>query len=312
MVTDRMSVIILAVASNSFRGLPLQSTPASTLERSLICVNAAARFVYRACQTTWRLNSLQPFSDSSSLARHRRIHSGKRPYKCPYADCQKTFTRRTTLTRHQNHHTGTIEESAAATAAALASRASMQTRGSRSDGEEYSETKSPLPTPSPNDRPVSVSPAGMNGVPTLQRQSSDYYMNAINGGLTMPPHMRNEMANHSPRSASPANSQTYIAVNGSRQPLTSHPTAYPLPNTLEPPTNNGSHSGSSGGSPHLAGSGWQSPAHQSIAGAQQPDYSYPDPNTQQYVQNAQNLYYQNTNLHSSQRLGPDMWAQHQQ
>ncbi|KAF3174614.1 hypothetical protein TWF225_006036 [Orbilia oligospora] len=66
----------------------------------------------------------KPFSDSSSLARHRRIHSGKRPYKCPYADCQKTFTRRTTLTRHQNHHTGTISEAAAATAAALASRRS--------------------------------------------------------------------------------------------------------------------------------------------------------------------------------------------
>ena len=65
----------------------------------------------------------KPFSDSSSLARHRRIHSGKRPYKCPYADCQKTFTRRTTLTRHQNHHTGTVEEAAAATAAALAVRA---------------------------------------------------------------------------------------------------------------------------------------------------------------------------------------------
>ena len=64
-----------------------------------------------------------PFSDSSSLARHRRIHSGKRPYKCPFADCQKTFTRRTTLTRHQNHHKGTVEEAAVATAAALASRA---------------------------------------------------------------------------------------------------------------------------------------------------------------------------------------------
>ncbi|EPS40802.1 hypothetical protein H072_5317 [Dactylellina haptotyla CBS 200.50] len=74
----------------------------------------------------------KPFSDSSSLARHRRIHSGKRPYKCPYADCQKTFTRRTTLTRHQNHHTGTISEAAAATAAALASRRSSSKSSTQS------------------------------------------------------------------------------------------------------------------------------------------------------------------------------------
>ncbi|KAK6344172.1 hypothetical protein TWF696_007814 [Orbilia brochopaga] len=74
----------------------------------------------------------KPFSDSSSLARHRRIHSGKRPYKCPYADCQKTFTRRTTLTRHQNHHTGTISEAEAATAAALASRRSASKSGAQS------------------------------------------------------------------------------------------------------------------------------------------------------------------------------------
>ncbi|KAI9725910.1 MAG: hypothetical protein M1828_002237 [Chrysothrix sp. TS-e1954] len=68
----------------------------------------------------------KPFSDSSSLARHRRIHSGMRPYKCPYADCQKTFTRRTTLTRHISHHTGTVEEAAAARAAALATHAHAQ------------------------------------------------------------------------------------------------------------------------------------------------------------------------------------------
>ncbi|KAI7459292.1 hypothetical protein KC364_g10023, partial [Hortaea werneckii] len=123
----------------------------------------------------------KPFSDSSSLARHRRIHSGKRPYKCPYADCQKTFTRRTTLTRHQNHHTGTIEESEAATAAALASRVSMGTgrsRGSDDENDYSADGKSPLPQHP--DRPSSVSPAiGMAGVPQLQRQSSDYYLAAM-------------------------------------------------------------------------------------------------------------------------------------
>ncbi|KAK9236251.1 hypothetical protein V1525DRAFT_407473 [Lipomyces kononenkoae] len=44
------------------------------------------------------------FSDSSSLARHRRVHTGKRPYMCKQPGCAKTFTRRTTLTRHLNTH----------------------------------------------------------------------------------------------------------------------------------------------------------------------------------------------------------------
>lgn len=164
----------------------------------------------------------------------------------------------------------------------------------------------------------------MNGVPTLQRQTSDYYMNAMNGGMTMPPHLRAEMQSHSPRPVSPANSHYSMASNApqQRQHMTSHPTAYPLPSTLEPPTTNApSQSGSVNGSPHIAGSGWQSPAHQSMPGAQQADYSYPDPNTQQYVQNAQNLYYQNQTLrrpqstdpiesYATQRMPQELWTQH--
>jgi len=271
------------------------------------------------------LTKLQPFSDSSSLARHRRIHSGKRPYKCPYADCQKTFTRRTTLTRHQNHHTGTIEESEAATAAALASRVSLQTQRSRgSDDEDYSDGKSPMP-----DRPSSVSPAvGMNVMPQLQRSASDYYTSAMtngNGfGVAMPAHIQREMQ-PSPRSQSPV--QYPMVSNVQQQPqrptLTSNPSSgYNPPQILEPPTANGQQqSGSGNNSPHMSNSmGWQSP-HGGLNGHQQNGY-YPDPSSgyNDVAVNAQ-MYYQQQGMqrpHSTapidyhQQMPREMWAQHQQ
>ena len=272
------------------------------------------------------LTEPQPFSDSSSLARHRRIHSGKRPYKCPYADCQKTFTRRTTLTRHQNHHTGTIEESEAATAAVLAARGGLPSRGSRGSDEEgdYSaDGKSPMPQAP--DRPPSVSPAnGLNGVPALQRQTSDYYMNAMNGGMAVPPHLRNEMQ-PSPRPQSPA--QYPMPTNGQQQrpSLTSNPSSgYNPPQILEPPTNNGQQQSNSGNnSPHMAGTlpGWQSP-HNGIGGNHQNDYAYPDPNSGYNVNTAQMYYQQQQGVQRPHSTGPldyhnqlrgqEMWAQHQQ
>ncbi|KAK5119717.1 hypothetical protein LTR85_007293 [Meristemomyces frigidus] len=268
----------------------------------------------------------KPFSDSSSLARHRRIHSGKRPYKCPYADCQKTFTRRTTLTRHQNHHTGTIEESEAATAAALASRVSMQSQRSRGsdDENEYSaDGKSPMPQHP--DRHSSVSPAvGMNGMaPQLTRGNSDFYMNAMNGGMAVvPPHLRGEMQ-PSPRSQSPAQYQIATSQPTQQRPsLTSNPSSgYNPPQILEPPTANGQQSGSGNNSPHLGHAlGWQSP-HNGLNGQQQSDYSYPDPNSSYGNPNAQ-LYYQQQGVQRPHSTGPmdyqqqmrgqEMWAQHQQ
>ncbi|QDS75077.1 hypothetical protein FKW77_006813 [Venturia effusa] len=268
----------------------------------------------------------KPFSDSSSLARHRRIHSGKRPYKCPYADCQKTFTRRTTLTRHQNHHTGTVEEAAAATAAALASRMRNMNQpydsvqGPRSNGserDEYSETNSPMATASPH-RQMSMSPASqLSGVPPMHRNNSD-----MGYGMPIPGHLRTELQ-PSPRSSPSLTSQPYVMAAPTNQPgrpsLTSHPNSYGPPQVLEPPTQtHGGQPASANGSPHMGAMGWQSPSHPGMASPSHPgeSYVYPDPPQGYAAHQQQNMYYQNAPLRRPQSSEPDydprqqtqMWA----
>lgn len=247
---------------------------------------------------------LQPFSDSSSLARHRRIHSGKRPYKCPFADCQKTFTRRTTLTRHQNHHTGTVEEAAAATAAALASRQSGRNHQTQSDGGTYSDTGSPHSTPSPGHRTMSLSPSGdIAHIPGMHRQPSDFsYMTG-----SLPPHMRSDMQ-HSPRS-SPATTSPSLSAYGANQhrpSMTSHPNMYGPPPTLEPPTHQDQRqNGSTSGSPHMNSIGWQSPAPQGMGSPGNGEsYIYPEP---PYAAAAPHLYYPNSNIRRPQSTEPDQY-----
>lgn len=227
------------------------------------------------------------------------------------------------MTRHQNHHTGTVEEAAVATAAALASRAAAPSRTGRSDGGDYSETQSPLNTPSPNDRTLSLSPAnGMPAgvVPAMHRQASDY---AYMGGINVPPHMRSEMPQQSPRASPALASQSYTSsVSNSRPTITSHPSAYGPPPILEPPAsaNHGqSGPGSANGSPHMAAMGWQSPSQQALPspGAADNGYVYPEP---QYGNTQNSMYYQNHNIRrpnstepdhynpNQQRMGNEMWA----
>lgn len=219
----------------------------------------------------------KPFSDSSSLARHRRIHSGKRPYKCPYADCQKTFTRRTTLTRHQNHHTGTISEAAAATAAALAARPTLPKPGrpprspsARPLGRppNDSQPSSAHSTPSPSQRTASLSPSTELPPPfSTHRQATEYNMyrgNSNNMSVTShPASLMGEIQPLTPR-PTPTTTPTIpsVMVPGmNRQPPTSNPNYLPpLPPILEPKSEYQRQ-----GSPHLSG-GLGSP-HMSSAGS---------------------------------------------
>jgi hypothetical protein len=227
----------------------------------------------------------QPFSDSSSLARHRRIHSGKRPYKCLIPSCQKTFTRRTTLTRHQqhSHHGANIEEAERATAEALARGGAGVVKAGMTAGpgselgraatdvsaSNTSNHGSPLSTPSPGQRTMSMSPsADMAAMGNVPRPSNDYQYVA---NSSLPSHLRGDLHAGSP--ASTASS----GFNGMRP--TSHPTSYGgPPQTLEPSIDQPG-PGSASGSPHMGSLGWQSPSH-----AASPTHSnsgnayvYPDP-----------------------------------
>lgn len=257
------------------------------------------------------LQSSQPFSDSSSLARHRRIHSGKRPYKCPFADCQKTFTRRTTLTRHQNHHTGTVEEAAAATAAVLASRTPGQQRLDSERG-NISDTASMASgttrTPSPGERNLPLSPLSdvphmpdFNHMPQLSHQPS---IPSYTSGDCLPPHIRAGLQQPSPRSSPSASSPTLSAFGGTnhRPSLTSHPM---LP-VLEPPAYHDLRQPSSGtSSPHLGNAGWQSPAH--LSGLPSPGHNDPCMYHEAPYGPSQHLYYPSSNMRRPTSTEPDQY-----
>jgi hypothetical protein len=203
--------------------------------------------------------------------------------------------------------------------------AGQRSRGSDEENEYSVDGKSPMPPQQQHpDRPSSVGPAnGINGVPQLHRQQSDYYLNAISSGMAVPAHLRPEMQPTS-RPQSPAYTMPINGQSG-RSTMTSNPNAgYNPPQILEPQPNNGQQPpGSGNNSPHIGGAmGWQSP-HNGITATQQSDYTYPDPNAGYNVNGVNGqMYYQQPSVQRPHSTGPvdyhnqmrgqEMWAQHQQ
>ncbi|RKF61735.1 Zinc finger protein 420 [Erysiphe neolycopersici] len=246
----------------------------------------------------------KPFSDSSSLARHRRIHSGKRPYKCPYADCQKTFTRRTTLTRHQINHTGTVEEAAVATNAALANRggASVRTNLGHIEKNPNSKNPSPILTPSPGQRTVSVSP-NSDLVPinaSMHRQSTDY--SYISNG-SLPVHLRSEYGIPNQTSIGPT-----TFSNMSSRP-TSHPSSYDSPAIMGSSTANTSDrqlSNCQNNNSQNNTVNWQTTGPNMLSPTSNA-YVYPDPDTYGSNTIGQQMYYPNSNLRRPESTEPEVY-----
>lgn len=203
------------------------------------------------------------------------------------------------MTRHQNHHTGTIEEAAAETEAQLRQN---KDRGRPGEG-MFSEHGSIHSTPSPGQHP-SMSPGGELPPLNMHRSAGDYYM----GTGPIPPHVRGDFPQGSPR-ASPTATSPSLSSYGSaphvRPSMTSHPYAPPQP--LEPPATSDHRPNSVNGSPHMTSLGWASPSHGSMPSpGSANDFTYPEPSGPAYPTSMPpHMYFPNSTIRRPTSTEPD-------
>jgi hypothetical protein len=158
---------------------------------------------------------------------------------------------------------------------------------------------SPMTTPSPGHRTMSMSPSAQLEGAHLQRHPGEYQQYVSNSSL--PVHLRTDL-----HAGSPASTTSSGYNNGMRP--TSHPTSYPPP-TLEPslePHQSGP--GSAGGSPHMSSVGWQSPTHAASPSQSSANgFIYPDPEAYPTGnQNMSQMYYSHNQMRRPQSAEPGL------
>ena len=158
-------------------------------------------------------------------------------------------------------------------------------------------------TPSPAQHP-SMSPGGDLPPLNAHRPVGDYYM----GNGPIPPHMRGDFPQGSPRASPTATSPSLSGFSGAphaRPPMTSHPYAPPQP--LEPPANHDHRPNSVGGSPHMTSLGWASPSHGSMPSpGSANDFTYPEPTGPAYPTSMPpHMYFPNSTIRRPTSTEPD-------